>query len=106
MHKWFERAGHWALFVGYFIAGVRHFTAIAAGTSKLSFPSFIAYAWSGGALWVSTFLTLGYYLGDNWKQIAELVHRDMGYASLTLIGLTAAILGGRAWLRRRKDAAR
>ena len=102
VHRWFERIGHWALFGGYFIAGVRHFTAITAGTSKLGFPSFIAYAWSGGAVWVATFLTLGYYLGDNWKQIAELVHRDIGYASLVLIAVALAIVLLRVLARRRK----
>ena len=35
VHDWFDRIGHWALLAGYFIPGVRHFTAIVAGTSKL-----------------------------------------------------------------------
>src|SRR6185295_8603588 len=69
VHRWFDRIGHWALFVGYYIAGVRHFTAIVAGVSRISIFSFMAYAWTGGLLWVSTFLTLGYYLGENWRGI-------------------------------------
>jgi membrane protein DedA with SNARE-associated domain len=85
VHQWFDRIGHWALFVGYYIAGLRHFTAIVAGMSKLSFPSFMAYAWSGGLLWVSTFLTLGYYLGENWKQIAEAIHHYLLYVSLVVL---------------------
>ena len=76
VHRWFDRIGHWALFVGYYIAGVRHFTAIIAGTSKLEVRTFMAYAWTGGALWVTTFLSLGYFLGENWRQVAELVHRS------------------------------
>ena len=55
VHAWFDRVGHWALFLGYYIAGVRHFTAIVAGTSKLKFTHFMAYAWTGGLLWISTF---------------------------------------------------
>src|ERR1700683_4163713 len=35
VHGWFDRIGHWALFVGYYIAGLRHFTAMVAGISKL-----------------------------------------------------------------------
>jgi len=85
VHQWFDRIGHWALFVGYYIAGVRHLTAIVAGMSKLSFPSFMAYAWSGGLLWVSTFLTLGYYLGENWKQVAEAIHHYLLYVSLVVL---------------------
>ena len=33
-HTWFERAGHWSLTFGYFIPGVRHFTAYAAGIEQ------------------------------------------------------------------------
>jgi len=87
VHAWFHRTGHWALFIGYYIAGVRHFTAIVAGTSKLEFRIFAVYAWSGGAVWVTTFLTLGYFLGENWREIAEVVHRDALYASVALIAL-------------------
>ena len=98
IHAWFDRIGHWALFVGYYVAGVRHFTAIVAGTSRLAFPSFMAYAWSGGLLWVSTFLTLGYFLGENWRRIAELIHQDVLYVSLVLIAAVILyyLLRGRA----------
>ena len=85
VHQWFDRIGHWALFLGYFIAGVRHFTAIIAGTSKLDFLSFAKYAWPGGLLWVSTFLTLGYFLGENWKRIAESIHTYVLYVSIALL---------------------
>ncbi len=37
VHAWFHRIGHWALCFGYFVPGVRHFTAIIAGTSELEF---------------------------------------------------------------------
>jgi membrane protein DedA with SNARE-associated domain len=102
VHRWFDRIGHWALAVGYFIAGVRHFTAIVAGMSKLEFGSFAAYAWSGGAVWVLTFMLLGYYLGDQWRTIAELVHRDLGYASLVLLAMVAVFLLVREVLKRRR----
>jgi len=90
VHKWFDRLGHWVLFFGYYIAGVRHFSAIVAGTSKLKFTHFIAFAWAGGLLWVTTFLTLGYYLGENWKQIAEVIHHYLLYVSLAVL---AGIVG-------------
>jgi membrane protein DedA with SNARE-associated domain len=100
VHQWFDRIGHWALFVGYFIAGVRHFTAIVAGTSKLDVPSFAKYAWPGGLLWVSTFLTLGYFLGENWKRIAESIHVYVLYFSIAL--LLAAL--GYVVFRKRRQA--
>jgi membrane protein DedA with SNARE-associated domain len=105
VHQWFDRVGHWALAIGYFIAGVRHLTAIVAGMSRLEFSSFAAYAWSGGAVWALTFILLGYLLGEQWKSIAEMVHRDMGYASLALIVGVALILGVRELMRRRQSKA-
>jgi membrane protein DedA with SNARE-associated domain len=99
VHVWFDRIGHWALFVGYYIAGLRHFTAMVAGISKLRFPTFAAYAWSGGVLWVTTFLTLGYFIGDRWEQIAELIHHYLLYASIALL---AGIAVWYALRRRRK----
>src|SRR5512133_1564689 len=54
-HAWFERVGHWGLTFGYFIPGVRHFTAYAAGMTEVSSHHFALYAYSGGLLWVSTF---------------------------------------------------
>lgn len=99
VHGWFNRIGHWALAVGYFIAGVRHLTAIVAGMSELEFPSFAVYAWSGGLVWVSAFILLGYYLGENWLSIAELIHRYVGYASLVLLLAIGAALLIRQYLR-------
>jgi membrane protein DedA with SNARE-associated domain len=87
VQEWFDRVGHWALFFGYYIAGVRHFSAIVAGTSKLPFGHFVAYAWTGGLLWVSTFLTLGYLLGENWKQVSEIIHQYLLYFSIALLAV-------------------
>jgi membrane protein DedA with SNARE-associated domain len=98
VHAWFDRVGHWALFIGYYIAGVRHFTAIIAGTSKLKYTHFIAFAWSGGLLWVSTFLTLGYFLGENWERLFETIHHYLLSVSIAVLILAAAY----AYIRYRK----
>jgi membrane protein DedA with SNARE-associated domain len=100
VHQWFDRIGHWMLFVGYYIIGVRHFTAVVAGMSRVGYPTFIAYAWSGGAVWVATFLTLGYFLGENWRQVAELIHRYVWYGSVAIIA--AGVLWYMLWRKRAK----
>jgi membrane protein DedA with SNARE-associated domain len=94
VHAWFDRSGHWALFGGYYVAGVRHFTAIVAGASKLEFRTFALYAWSGALCWVAAFLALGYFIGEKWREAAELVHSSMGYAAAVVI---VAALGYMAW---------
>lgn len=102
VHVWFNRIGHWALFVGYYIAGVRHFTAIVAGTSCLEYRAFAAYAYSGAAVWVCTFVGLGYYFGEHWQEIFEAVHRNLNLFSVILL----AIVGTYVMYRWQKKRAR
>jgi len=86
---WFYRFGLWLLSVGYFIPGVRHFTALVAGMSQLSMRRFATFAYPGAAVWVATFLTLGYLFGDGWEHTSELVHRYSLIA--TGVALVAAL---------------
>jgi membrane protein DedA with SNARE-associated domain len=51
----------------YFIPGVRHVTAILAGSTRLDFTSFAKFAYPGAILWSTVFLCLGYYAGDEWR---------------------------------------
>ena len=89
VHDWFGRAGHWALLFGYFIPGVRHLTAIVAGTSKLEFPTFAGWAWSGAFLWVCTFVAIGWGLGDQWERAFAVIDHHIRIASLALAGVVA-----------------
>jgi len=84
IHDWFNRIGHWALMAGYFIPGVRHFTAIVAGTSKLEYHGFAAFAYTGAVLWVGTFLFIGYHFGQNWEQILGAVEHNLKEASIVV----------------------
>jgi membrane protein DedA with SNARE-associated domain len=103
VHGWFNRIGHWALFVGYYIAGVRHFTAILAGTSSLEFRTFAAYAWSGAVVWVSSFLLIGYFFGEHWRDVADLIHQNTLLISAIVL-LLAAAYALWWWKRRRRSA--
>jgi len=76
-HRWFARVGHWSLTIGYFIPGVRHVTAFAAGLSELELPQFALFAYSGALLWVAVFLSLGYFLGERWQAVQHYVDRYM-----------------------------
>lgn len=91
IHRWFEHMGAWTLTFGYYIAGVRHFTAFVAGASKLEFHRFALFAYSGAIVWVLTFVTLGYYLGEKWQTVWEAAHRHMDLAGLFLLLAVAAV---------------
>jgi membrane protein DedA with SNARE-associated domain len=87
---WFDKYGKWTLFFGYFIAGVRHFTALAAGMSKVKFSTFALYAWPGGLAWVVSFVSIGYFLGAEWEQLRHRFDRGavIALAVVVAIGLT------------------
>jgi membrane protein DedA with SNARE-associated domain len=99
-HQWFHRIGEWILTFGYFIPGVRHFTALVAGMSELEFLIFARFAYSGAVLWVSTFLAIGYFVGEQWRAALELVHRY----TLVFILIAALICAGAWWIRKRRRA--
>src|SRR5580698_11097120 len=100
-HAWFERVGHWGLTFGYFVPGVRHLSAYAAGMSGLEMRPFALFAYSGALLWVSTFIGLGYFLGDRWEAVEKNIHRYLLWATLAAV---IALVGWLVWrtLARRK----
>lgn len=81
-HAWFERVGHWSLTFGYFVPGVRHLTAYAAGMSNLETRHFVLFAYSGGCLWVASFMGLGYFLGDRWHSVEQNIHQYLLWATV------------------------
>ncbi len=98
-HAWFRRAGHWSLTFGYFIPGVRHFTAYAAGMSCLEYPTFALYAYAGAALWSATFISLGFLLGERWKSVQENVHEYLIGSTIACLILGLGYLAWRKWVR-------
>lgn len=90
VHDWFEKYGKWTLLIGYFIPGVRHLTGFSAGTSSLEYPHFAAFAYTGAIIWVSTFLSLGYFFGNYWLDMLNYFTLDID--QLTFFGICFAIL--------------
>jgi len=100
-HAWFARIGHWALTVGYFIPGVRHLTAYAAGISDVAPHQFAVFAYSGAVLWVSTFLSLGYLLGDRWEAVEKNIHYYLEWLAVAIVVLAVGYLVWRKWIRKK-----
>jgi membrane protein DedA with SNARE-associated domain len=87
--SWFRRFGGWLLMFGYFIPGVRHVTAIAAGSGCMNYPRFVAYSYTGGVLWCAVFLGLGYFAGDRWPVVATAARAHLARAALVAAALVA-----------------
>ena len=96
-HDWFRRIGYWTLALGYFVPGVRHLTAIAAGISELEGPIFMAFAYSGAFVWVSSFLLLGYFFGENWHVVLAMLHDQLVIVLTVLVSLVLLLLALLYW---------
>jgi len=100
-HAWFDRVGHWGLTFGYFVPGVRHLTAYAAGMSEVAPRQFALFAYSGGFLWVTTFLSIGYFLGERWKVVEGEIHR---YVAIFTVAGAVVLVGYLIWRKFLKRA--
>ena len=99
-HAWFARVGHWALTIGYFIPGVRHLTAYAAGIAEVAPHQFAVFAYSGAVLWVTTFLSLGYFLGERWEAVEQNIHHYLVWVAVAMAAAVVGYFVWRKWLRK------
>ncbi len=102
VERWFERIGEWLLPLGFFVPGLRHFTALTAGIAGLPFGRFGIFAYCGAAVWVAIFLLLGYFVGDHWQTAMHIIHRYTGWivAGLLVAGVLAWVIRERLSARR------
>lgn len=92
VHSFFERHGSKAVFFGRFIALLRTWAALLAGTAEMPYRVFTLYNVAGGITWASLFGTLGYVFGRS----LPLLERYIGQASLALVLLIALVVA--LWL--------
>jgi membrane protein DedA with SNARE-associated domain len=90
--QWYDKYGRFSLVVCYFIPRVRHLSAIIAGASLSPYRAFALYAYTGGFLWVLTFILFGYLLGEEWHTVLSFSHKHIIPASV--IGLLLIVLIG------------
>ena len=86
-HQWLDHWGRWGLILGYFIPGVRHLTALVAGASQLRYPVFAGFAYTGGVIWSTTFVTIGFFLEKEWLKTSDVIHRIILIASAAIASI-------------------
>ncbi len=67
--KFFTHFGDKTVFLSRFIPVVRHLISIPAGIGKMSLVKFSLYTIAGATIWNAFLTFVGFYLGQNWKQI-------------------------------------
>jgi membrane protein DedA with SNARE-associated domain len=97
----FDHHGAWIITVARFIELLRQANGIVAGTTGMRWLRFLAFNVLGAALWVGTWVSLGYLAGNH---IDTIYHDITRYSLYVLIALVVLAAGYVAWrvLRRRR----
>lgn len=103
----FDHHGAWIITVARFIEVLRQANGIVAGITGMRWLRFLAFNALGAALWVGTWVSLGYLAGSH---IDTIYHDITGYSFYVLIALAVLLAGYIAWRvlhgRRRATPAR
>jgi membrane protein DedA with SNARE-associated domain len=100
----FDRHGAWIITVARFVEVLRQFNGIVAGISGMRWLRFFAFNALGAALWVATWVSLGYLAGGRIDTIYHRITRYSFYVLIALAVLLAAYIARRV-LRRRSHSA-
>ena len=97
----FNRHGAWIITVARFIEGLRQANGIIAGTTGMRWLRFLVFNALGAALWVGTWVSVGYLAGSHIDTIYNYITRYSFYALIALVVVIAALIA-RHLLRRRR----
>jgi membrane-associated protein len=85
----FERHGSKTIVLARFVPIVRTFVPTVAGVSTMHYRTFVMFNIIGGALWVTCFTTLGYFLGEiDWVQN----NIEIAAIAIVLISITPIVI--------------
>ncbi len=68
--KWFKKYGSLVVLIARLVPGLRTIISFPAGAAKMSLAKFVSFTTAGCLLWNSTLIYVGYYLSNNWREVA------------------------------------
>lgn len=81
---WMEKYGSVTLIFAYYIPGVRHFTGYISGITKMPYLKFAVYAYTGAYIWAIIFVSLGRFLGEEWKRFYGVIDNYLLVGSVVI----------------------
>jgi len=98
----FGRHGAWIITIARFIEGLRQANGIIAGIIGMRWLRFLAFNALGAALWIGTWVTLGYLAGSHIGTIYHYITQYSSYVLIALAVLLAAYIARRMLRRGRR----
>lgn len=101
--RFFDRRGAIVITFARFVEGLRQANGIIAGISGMHWLRFLIFNAIGAALWVGTWVSIGYFAGNH---ITTIYHYITLYSYYVLIALAILVVGYIAWRLRRRHRRR
>lgn len=70
---WFEKRGSLVIFIARIMPVVHSVVSIPAGVTRMNLPWFITVTTLGVIAWVAPLAIFGYWLGNNWEKVLEVL---------------------------------
>lgn len=99
----YNKYGNKMLLLSLFIPGVRQFFGYFTGIIRIPYRTFALYAYTGTAIWVVTFIGIGYLFGEQWQYVISLVERYLKVI-FSILGVLLAGFFYMKWRKRRLQA--
>jgi membrane protein DedA with SNARE-associated domain len=80
-----RRFGIFVLVFGRFLPGVRTLSSYFAAIGGMSWPTFLCFSLLGFFAWCFTWVGLGVYLGEHWRDLVEIINRSLLWITGCLI---------------------
>ncbi len=103
-HEFYERHGGVAIILARFMPLVRTFVPVIAGVGKMPYRRFAMFNLVGGAAWVASMTSIGYFLVALFSRVFGVNldrHIEKVIIVVVLVSLAPGVI---AWLRERRNA--
>jgi len=103
--SWFERHGAQLVFFGRLIPLIRSLVSIPAGLTEMKLSKFILFTTLGSATWNTIWISLGFFLGDRWKEAEKYTkYLDLiVYAGIAIVALLFLNRVVKSYIKRRNN---
>jgi membrane protein DedA with SNARE-associated domain len=98
--NWFTRYGPMMVFAARLVPIFRTIISFPAGAVRMPLAKFAAYTITGCVIWNTLLIYVGYYLGNNWVQVADIAHYLVIVAVIAFAALATYLI-----IRRRRRIA-
>lgn len=103
--RFFNRHGGKIIAIARFIEGLRQANGIIAGIIEMHWLKFVAFNALGAALWVGTWVSIGYFAGEHIETIYNDITRYSLYALIAIVVLLVAYIAFRVRKRQQQKEA-